>query len=238
MDEIGLARAGLINYPAPDVMGFTERANDFGARFKRHAPDRIIAYGGVHPRLSKDPRAQMRRLFDELGLDALKLHPPHQCFHANGYRDGSAPALGAIYEEAQKRGIPVMVHTGTSIFPGARNSFVRALELDDVGVDFPNLKLILAHLGRPLEMDEVFFLLRRHKNFHADCSGIPPKKLLEYFPRLEDVADKVMFGSDWPSPGVRSIGENLADFRALPLSAQAGEKILVGNATRLFSQRS
>ncbi len=234
LDRIGAARVGLINYPSPDVMGFSEKTNDFCARYRDSHPDRFIAFGGVHPRLCKDPKAEMKRLIEDLRIDALKIHPPHQKVRANGYVDGSAPALKTIYEMAQEASIPVMIHTGTSIFPGARNRFVYALDLDDVALDFPDLKIIMAHLGRPFQTEEVLFLLRRHPHFWADCSGIPPKKLLEYFPRLEEFADRILFGTDYPSPGVRSIEENVEAFWALPLQESSKRKILFENAQRLF----
>ena len=89
--------------------------------------------------------------------------------------------------------------------------------VDDVAVDFPKLKILLAHGGRPLWMDHAFFLLRRHPNVHLDISGIPPKALLKYFPRLHEISHKTLFGTDWPGPGVPDMEQNLEDFRALPL---------------------
>jgi predicted TIM-barrel fold metal-dependent hydrolase len=103
-----------------------------------------------------------------------------------------------------------------------------------VGVDFPDLVVILAHGGRPLWMNEAFFLVRRHKNMYMDISGIPPQKLLEYFPRIEEIADKVRFGTDWPGPGVPDVRGNIEKFRALPISKLAQQKILYDNAARLF----
>ena len=77
--------------------------------------------------------------------------------------------------------------------------------------------IILAYGGRPLWMNEAFFLVRRHKNMYIDISGIPPQKLLlEYFPRLEEIADKVLFGTDWPGFGVRDVGETLRSSRHCP----------------------
>ena len=81
---------------------------------------------------------------------------------------------------------------------------------------------------------EAFFLLRRHKNCWLDISGIPPKTLLESFPRLDEIADRVLFGTDWPSPGVKSLRQNLDDVLALPLSADAKQRIVRHNALRLF----
>ena len=57
----------------------------------------------------------------------------------------------------------------------------------------------MAHGGRPLWMNTAFFLIRRHPNVFLDISGIPPKTLLKYFPRLEEIASKTLFGTDWPA---------------------------------------
>src|SRR6185295_9601836 len=160
MDRAGVWRVGLVNYPAPDVMGFTDATNAFSARYAQAAPERLLPYGGVHPRFTRDPAGDVDRLVD-LGIRVLKIHPPHQVFPANAYTSG-LDALGAIYRRCEERGLPVMVHTGTSIFPGARSKYGNPLELDDVAIDFPALKLVMAHGGRPLYMDEAFFILRRH----------------------------------------------------------------------------
>jgi len=101
-------------------------------------------------------------------------------------------------------------------------------------VDFPKLNILLAHGGRPLWMETAFFLVRRHANLYLDISGIPPKNLLKYFPRLEEIADNTLFGTDWPGPGVPDVKQNLDEFRALPLSADAKKKILGGTALQIW----
>jgi hypothetical protein len=67
-----------------------------------------------------------------------------------------------------------------------------------------------------------------------DVSSIPPRALLRYFPRLAEVADKVLYGSDWPSPGVRSMADNLREFRALGLPAEVQRQILEANPATVF----
>ncbi len=233
LDEAGVECAGLISSVSPEVIGYTSEVCDWTARYCSASPGRLIAFGSVHPRHVTDAGSEVDRLA-KIGIRALKIHPPHQLFSPNAYRDGLGP-LAAVYKRAQTIGLPVMIHTGTSVFPGARNVYAQPILTDDVAVDYPNLVIILAHGGRPLWMDEAFFLVRRHKNMYLDISGIPPQKLLlEYFPRLEEIADKVLFGTDWPGFGVRDVGENIAKFRALPLSETAQHKILYGNAARLF----
>jgi len=83
-------------------------------------------------------------------------------------------------------------------------------------------------------MDTAFHLIRRHRNVYMDLSGIPPTRLLEYFPRLESIADRCLFGTDWPSPGVKSIRANADVFLDLPISADAKNQILSGTADTLF----
>jgi predicted TIM-barrel fold metal-dependent hydrolase len=235
LDDAGIERAGLINYVRPDVIGFTPEVNDWIAQYCAASPERLIAFGSVHPKYVADAGAEVDRLA-KIGIRGLKVHPAHQLFSPNAYRDGLGP-LAAVYERAQANGLPVMVHTGTSIFPGARNVHAQPILADDLGVDFADLVVILAHGGRPLWMDEAFFLVRRHKNMYMDISGIPPQKLLDYFPRLSEIADKVLFGTDWPGPGVPDVRGNIAKFLALPLSEGDRRKILYDNAARLFPPR-
>lgn len=233
MDADGIARVGLINYVSPDVMGFTDEANPWMIRYASADPSRLIAFGSVNPRFSKDVAGDTARVIDA-GAKALKVHPPHQVFRANAYLD-SLPQLADLYRVAQDAGVPVTIHTGTSVFPGARSRLGDPMDVDDVAVDFPRLTILLAHGGRPLWMDAAFFLVRRHPNVLLEVSGIPPAKLLEYFPRLDEIAHKTIWGTDWPSPGIKSMRTNAEAFLALPLSDAAKGAILDGNARKLWS---
>ncbi|HKD82786.1 MAG TPA: amidohydrolase family protein, partial [Candidatus Angelobacter sp.] len=168
-----------------------------------------------------------------LGIRMIKIHPPHQLLFPNDYLSG-VKELEIIYRAAEANAIPVMFHTGTSIFPGARNKYGDPIYIDDVAVDFPRLKILLAHGGRPLWMNTAFFLIRRHPNVYLDISGIPPKTLLKYFPRLEEIAHKTLFGTDWPGPGVPDIKQNLEDFRALGLKPQLQDQILSKTALGIW----
>jgi predicted TIM-barrel fold metal-dependent hydrolase len=232
MDEREIWRVGLINYPSPDIMGFDDSTNAFAAEYADTAPDRLLPYGGVHPRFTKDPEGQVEELL-HLGIRCLKIHPPHQAFPANAHTMG-LDALGRIYRRCEERGLPVLIHTGTSIFPGARCKYGRPMELDDVAIDFPDLVIVMAHGGRPLWMDEAFFIMRRHRNVYLELSGIPPKKMLDYFPRLEEIGDRVVWGTDWPSPGVEDLRSNLEQFLQLPLPDSLKERITRTTPLHLF----
>ncbi len=234
LDRCGVDRAALINYVAPEIIGFTSAVNQFVADYTKHDPKRLISCGSLHPRHSANIMEDVEHIL-RLGLRMIKIHPPHQLLYPNDYLHG-VKELEIIYRAAEANGIPVMFHTGTSIFPGARNKYGDPMHLDDVAVDFPRLKILLAHGGRPLWMDTAFFLIRRHQNVYLDISGIPPKALLTYFPRLDEIAHKTLFGTDWPGPGVPDVKRNLEEFKALPLSEKTGEQILSATAAALWPE--
>jgi predicted TIM-barrel fold metal-dependent hydrolase len=235
MDRSGLERIGIVNYVSPDIMGFPPETNEWAARYCARDRRRLIGFGSVHPRYARDVKAEARRLLDDLGLAGFKVHPPHQGFRANAYRR-ELPELASLYEVASEARVPVMIHTGTSVFPGARSRLGDPLDADDIAVDFPDLVLLLAHAGRPLWCQEAFFVARRHPNVYLDLSGIPPLKLLECLPRLEEIAPKCLFGTDWPGPGVPSIEANVAAFRGLPVAEAAKALMLRDTANRLFQK--
>ena len=232
LDAAGVDRAALINYVAPEVIGFTSAVNQFIADYVKEDPKRLLSCGSLHPRHTANILADVEQLV-RLGIRMIKIHPPHQLLYPNDYLRG-VTELEIIYRAAEANGIPVMFHTGTSVFPGARNKYGDPIYLDDVAVDFPKMKILLAHGGRPLWMDTAFFLVRRHANVYLDISGIPPKSLLRYFPRLAEIAEKTLFGTDWPGPGVPDVGRNLAEFRTLGLPRDVEQQILSRTALQIW----
>ncbi len=128
----------MINYVAPEVIGLTPAVNQFVADYTKHNPKRLISCGSLHPRHTTNILADVEHIL-RLGLRMIKIHPPHQLLFPNDYLNG-VKELEIIYRAAEANGIPVMFHTGTSIFPGARNKYGDPIYLDDVAVDFPKLK--------------------------------------------------------------------------------------------------
>ncbi len=236
LTSAGVERAALINYVAPEVIGYTEKANDFVSEYARADPNRLLAVGGLRPD-HPSPAREVARLAEELHLRAIKLHPPHQLFRPNAYVDGELPGLRELYAACERFGLPVIFHTGTSVFPRARNRFADPLMVEDVAVDFPDLTIVLAHGGRPIWMETAVFLARRFPRVWLEVSGVPPNRLMEYFPTLPRLADKVLFGTDWPGPGVKDIRANLNAFRALPIPADAQSRILEENPLKVFPRR-
>ncbi len=223
LDEAGVDYGVVLAEVAPITSPVG--SNETVARLCQGSP-RLIPFASVNPYLVPNAAGELERLVAQLGFRGLKLYPTYQYFYPND------AMLYPLYGKAQDLGIPVMWHTGSSVFAASRLKYGDPLYLDDVAVDFPELTVILTHSGRPFWYDRAFALARFHANVYMEIAGLPPQRLLVYFPDLARVADKVLFGSDWPS--VPSLKQNVEAIRRLPLSDQTKDLILGGNAARLL----
>jgi len=186
---------------------------------------RLLPFASLNPYIEGDLAGRLEQLVQQ-GFRGIKIYPVYQHHYTND------PRLYPMYARAQELGIPALVHTGSSAFKGARIKYGDPLHLDDVAIDFPGLALLMAHGGRPFWYEQAFWMARRHPNVYLEVSGLPGRKLLEYFPRLEEIADKVVYGSDWP--GNPYLRRNIEAIHDLPLGSEAKELILGGNAARLL----
>lgn len=200
-------------------------SNEDVAEFCKGVP-RLIPFCHVNPFLVSHPGRALEHYVNDLGFRGVKLHPCFNLYYPND------SLIYPLYARAEEMGVPVIVHTGFSTLSGARLKYGDPLCLDDVMVDFPRLKLVQAHGGRGFWYDRALFLTRLHDNLYIDISGIPPQRLLSYYPDLEKSADKVVFGSDWPGPNIKA---TMQAIRALPISEDAKAKILGGNAARILN---
>jgi len=186
---------------------------------------RLIPGCNINPYLVRSPRAELKRLY-KMGFRVLKLYPTYQYFYPN------ERFLYPLYSEAENLNIPIMFHTGSSVFKGARLKYGDPLFLDDVAVDFPDLKILMVHGGRGFFYDRAFFLTRLHKNVFLEISGLPPENLLKYFPEIEKIEKKVIFGSDFPSTG--HVKDQIDKIRSLPVKDSLKKKILGDNAKKVL----
>ncbi len=224
MDTNGVDYAVVLAEVSPITTGVA--TNEQVLQFCSASP-RLIPFATLNPYTVGAPARELERLVGEREMRGLKLYPTYNYFYPND------AMLYPVYAAAERLGIPVMVHTGSSVFAGARLKYGDPLFLDDVAVDFPRLPLLVTHGGRPFWYDRAAALARLHPNVYVEVGGLPPQRLAEYFPDLERLAPKVVFGSDWPGvPG--SVADNVAAVRALPLSDGAKARILGGNAAHLL----
>ena len=223
MDEGGIDYAVILAELAPITTGISD--NEYVAEFCSKSP-RLIPFASINPYTSSRPAEELEKLVGDHGFRGLKLYPTYQYYYP------SDAMIYPIYAKAQELGIPVLLHIGSSVLAGSRLKYGDPIYLDDVAVDFPELILIQSHSGRPFWYDKAFALARIHENVYMEVAGLPPQRLLGYFPELERIADKVIYGSDWP--GVPTIKENIQALKELTMSEDSKRKILGANAARVL----
>ena len=223
MDECNIEYAVILAELAPITTGIA--SNEQVAKYCAYS-DRLIPFASINPYTKVSPAKYLDELVNDFGFRGLKLYPTYQYFFIND------PIIYPIYAKAQEFGLPVSIHTGSSILKGSRIKYGDPLFVDDVAVDFPELILLMCHCGRPFWYKKSFYFARFHTNIYMELSGIPPKKLLEIFPRIESVQDKLVYGSDWPT--VVTIKENIQEINKLDLSDTTKKKILGANAAKIL----
>jgi predicted TIM-barrel fold metal-dependent hydrolase len=194
----------------------------------RYDPALIRVAANVNPHLHYPVSAEVERQLD-LGAIALKIHPVHGGFPAN------ARELYPAYAICQERDVPVIIHCGTSNFDGAVNRFADPIYAEDMAKDFPELTVVLAHGGRGWWYDAAAFLALMRERIWIELSGLPPKKLPEYYAHhdLDRLGRKFIFGTDWPGvPGIRTNAEAVA---ALGFAEDVLTGILAENARRVYA---
>ncbi len=150
LDDCGIDRAVLVNYVAPEVIGFTNGVNQFVADYAKEDPKRLLSCGSLHPRHTTNVLADMEQIL-RLGIRMIKIHPPHQLLFPNDYLNG-VKELEIIYRAAEANGVPVMFHTGTSIFPRSTKQIRRSHVRGRRGCRFPQIEN-LAGARRPAALD-------------------------------------------------------------------------------------
>ncbi len=223
LNEEGVYAGILLPEYSPLTAGtlLVEEAIEFQNRFPQ-----FIAFGNINPNVHLNPLKEFKRQIS-LGVKGLKLHPVHGLFFVNEKR------LYPLYEFCQNNKLPVMMHAGTSIFPGTKLKHADPYTFDEIASDFPDLTIILCHAGRGFWYHIAEFLIRRHENVYIDISGLPPKNLLKYYPNLDKLSDKFLFGTDFP--GVPSVSKNIETIKSLPISDNSKEKILYKNAKKILN---
>lgn len=211
------------------------------AEVARKHPERLMALAGVDPRRKKAPDL-LKQAFEAFGMRGLKYHADY------GY-DPAGPESYKLLEIVQENDGVLLTHT-SPLRPPSRPKFAEPALLADIGVDFPDLKVIAAHMGmanwRPWAA-----LAAHQPNLYGDLAMWDAYAFGRYelFCReLRDLIDfvgveKVLFGTDDPIAQVlRTTRDWITLIRDLPTKAPAGirfteeevKAILGGNAASLL----
>jgi predicted TIM-barrel fold metal-dependent hydrolase len=213
--------------------GFRRYNNEEMAELCAQHSDILIPFASIDPAKGKTGAREARRLVEHFGVKGFKFHPTMQGFYPN---DRNAYVL---YEAIAEAGVPALFHTGqTGVGAGMRGGngmrlkYSNPIHLDDVAVDFPDMKIVLAHPSFPWQ-EEALSVATHKPNVYIDLSGWSPK----YFPPIlvryanSLLRHKVLFGSDWPAI---TPDRWLADFERLDIKPEVRPLILKENARKLL----
>lgn len=185
-------RAIVLAFDAPAVGAVVP--NEYVAEYVGAHPEKLIGFASVDP---KRPRAPylLEDAVCRLGLRGLKLGPIYQHF------DPNSSECYALLEAADALRIPVLWHQGTTFVRDAPLIWARPVLLDAAARRFPELRMWVAHLGHPW-CDELVATIRKHPHMYTDISALHPRPLQFYLALISaveyGVADKVLFGTDYP----------------------------------------
>lgn len=193
-------------------------------------PNRFIGFASVDP-YRKDAEAVLDHAFGELGLSGLKLNPSRQKFYPDD------PMMKRIYDKCVQYNKPILFHCGTSWEPDAPAKYSKPLCFEDVALEYPKLRMCLAHFGWPWVPDTCMMVLK-YPNVYADTSMLYMDRPGDFFHQifkvdlsplwLENCINrKVLFGSNSPRFGS---GDMRVGIEKLGLREKTTEAILGGNA--------
>jgi predicted TIM-barrel fold metal-dependent hydrolase len=177
-----------------DLMYATPAVNDDTAAFVRAHPEKLLGFLTVHPH---DPGAleEIERATQNLGLCGIKLGPNYQNF------DPLGEEAFRLFRFAEERRLPILLHQGTSPNQFADLDYAHPRHIDRVAMAFPELRLVLAHMGHPWQVDCIA-VIRKHPHVYADISAqfYRPWSYYNAFRLASEwgATGKLLFGSDLP----------------------------------------
>ena len=159
MDEAGIGRMVLLPLDYGLVLGepplSVEQQNEETAELCARHPERLVPFCGVDPMRGERALALIERMVTGYGARGVKLHPL-----SGWYPDDRA--VYSVYEKCVSLEVPVLIHSGSDP-PPLRSKYGRPIHLDDVCIDFPELRIMCAHMGKAWR-EEAVDLAERHPN--------------------------------------------------------------------------
>lgn len=199
------------------------------------ALDKLI-HGGEHYR-------EIQRIISSERVVAFKFYTGYEHFYPYDYR------VMSVLRMLNERNIPAIFHCGDCLasIKKSKLKYAHPLGIDDVAVDFPNMKFIIAHMGNPWIIDtaEVCY---KNENVWSDISGyvygdftkedyIKFKKTINQFSDIAGSTDKLIFGSDWPISSQSSYMHTMTKLiDSFPFSKERDSmECILSNALKVFN---
>jgi predicted TIM-barrel fold metal-dependent hydrolase len=199
------------------VLGFKSRylraeiPNQYVADYVRRYPAKLIGFAGIDP-TERGAVGEVKLAKSDLQLRGLTISPANQDFHPTDSR------AMRVYAEAERLGMPMLIHPGSQFTEHSKLEFGRPHLLDEVARSFPQLRIVIAQLGQPW-VDETILMLGKHANVFADVSGLLRRPWQAYNALVSayeyGVTDKLLFGSDFPYTNATECIETLYSINQL-----------------------
>jgi predicted TIM-barrel fold metal-dependent hydrolase len=207
------------------------------AEYVAAQPERLIGFLSVDP-TQPGWEEELRFGHHELGLQGIKLLPMYAGFRPD------EPRLDPLWSYASDYRLPVLLHTGTTFIAQAPLECTLPRHLDTVAARWPEVRIIMAHLGHPYE-GECVVVARKHPHVYADISALHyrPFQLYHSLMLVQEygVWDKVLFGTDYPFTnvdatlaGLRGLNRMLEGTNLPRLDAEAIERMIYRDSLALL----
>jgi predicted TIM-barrel fold metal-dependent hydrolase len=192
MDDAGVEQSVVVAVDAETTFHY-KVSNDLVAESVKKFPGRLIGFASIDPNKGVLGVDELSRAVKGLGLRGLKILPHLVKMSADD------PRMYPLYETAQDLGIPVLFHMGTQFHAGTKLKYCRPLAVDEVAVDFPRLKLVIAHFGFPW-FYETIAVVQRNPNVFFNIAGWAPRHIHPDVIRYMSgpLKGRALFGSDYP----------------------------------------
>ena len=232
MDQAGIERSLLIAVRAGDIRVPESFEVPYESVHKvcSEYPDRFSGLAGIDPFRGMEGLRDLENAVNEMGFVGAHLYP-HWCELPPNHRK-----YYPYYAKCSELGIPIMMQVGHNLVYSRKRrlpSVGKPIYLDQVAIDFPELKLIGIHIGIPWT-EEMISMCWKHENVFTAGDAYAPKYWPESYVHYANSygQKKVLFGTDWPViDPVRAVEE----FNQLNFRESASQRILRENALEVFN---
>ena len=211
--------------------------DDYVAAFVAQAPEKLIGFACCDP-TQPGHMEELRFAIDTLKMRGVKIGPIYAGFDPRDER------CTPVYKYCQENGLPILFHTGTTYNRNAPLGYSRPWLWDDLAIAFPDLRMILAHIGHPFS-EECLVVIRKHPHVYADVSALYYRPWQFYNTMIAaqeyKVTHKLLFGTDYPFAkgresvdGLRNINHIIGTSTLPRVSEQVIEEILARDALKLI----
>lgn len=226
MDAAQVDKSVICAVDSETTRGYVRVPNDVVAMVVSRHPDRFIGFASADPHKGVVAVREIERAAKELNFKGIKFLPHELELQPND------KMFYPIFEVAEELGLVVLFHSGTQFDPTTRLRYCRPVDIDDIAVDFPRLKVVIAHFGFPW-YGEALAVVQRHQNIYFNIAGWAPRHFPEMVVTYMNtvLSHKALLGSDFPLMSRQRI---LNELRQLNLKSESLQKIISDNPKKLL----